>query len=144
VLLESLEGKRGQIRPKPPCRHRGPVRQADGGQQRHLAATVPIVMDKGAAYYRDFGMGRSRGTLTIQLAGNIKYAGWWKKPSALRCVKRSSILAAAQPPAELSEPVQVGGPLGGLFPGSASRHAAPITKLRGAAGTVGHGRHRGI
>ena len=42
-------------------------------------ASVPIILDRGAEYYRDFGMGRSRGTLPIQLAGNIKHGGLVEK-----------------------------------------------------------------
>ncbi|TIU53799.1 MAG: formate dehydrogenase, partial [Mesorhizobium sp.] len=38
-------------------------------------ASVPIIMDKGAAFYKDFGMGRSRGTIPIQIAGNVRYGG---------------------------------------------------------------------
>src|SRR5262249_6857515 len=71
-LLESLEGKRGQIRPKPPL----PAIEGLFGKPTVVnnvisLASVPIILDKGGEYYRDFGMGKSRGTLTIQLAGNI-------------------------------------------------------------------------
>ncbi len=83
-LLESLEGKRGQIRPKPPL----PAIEGLFGKPTAVnnvisLATVPIIMDKGAEYYKNFGMGRSRGTLTIQLAGNIKYGGLVEKAFGL-------------------------------------------------------------
>ena len=83
-LLESLEGKRGQIRYKPPL----PAIEGLFGKPTVVnnvisLATVPIILDKGAEYYRDFGMGRSRGTLTIQLAGNIKYGGLVEKAFGL-------------------------------------------------------------
>jgi formate dehydrogenase iron-sulfur subunit len=79
-LLESLEGKRGQIRPKPPL----PAIEGLFGKPTVVnnvmsLATVPIILDKGADYYKNFGMGKSRGTLTIQLAGNIKYGGLVEK-----------------------------------------------------------------
>src|SRR5580700_10755723 len=79
-LLESLEGGRGQIRPKPPL----PAMEGLFGKPTVVnnvisLATVPIILDKGAKFYQDFGMGRSRGTLTIQLAGNLKYCGLVEK-----------------------------------------------------------------
>ncbi|MGN6144347.1 MAG: formate dehydrogenase beta subunit, partial [Mesorhizobium sp.] len=75
-LLNSLEGKRGVVRAKPPL----PAIQGLFGKPTVInnvisLASVPIVMDKGAEYYRDFGMGRSRGTIPIQIAGNVKYGG---------------------------------------------------------------------
>ena len=87
-LLESLEGKRGQIRYKPPL----PAIEGLFGKPTVVnnvisLATVPIILDKGAEHYRDFGMGRSRGTLTIQLAGNIKLrrsGGEGVRPDAAR------------------------------------------------------------
>ncbi len=71
-MLESLEGRRGQIRFKPPL----PAIEGLFGKPTVInnvisLATVPVILDKGAKFYQDFGMGRSRGTLTIQLAGNI-------------------------------------------------------------------------
>ena len=83
-LLESLEGKRGQIRFKPPL----PAIEGLFGKPTVVnnvisLATVPIILDKGGAYYRDFGMGKSRGTLTIQLAGNIKHGGLVEKAFGL-------------------------------------------------------------
>jgi formate dehydrogenase iron-sulfur subunit len=79
-LLESLEGKRGLVRYKPPL----PAIKGLFGQPTVInnvisLASVPIILDKGGAYYRDFGMGRSRGTLPIQLAGNLKYTGLVEK-----------------------------------------------------------------
>jgi formate dehydrogenase iron-sulfur subunit len=83
-MLESLEGKRGQIRFKPPL----PAIKGLFGKPTVVnnvisLATVPIILDKGGAYYRDFGMGKSRGTLTIQLAGNIKHGGLVEKAFGL-------------------------------------------------------------
>src|SRR5690606_10545883 len=79
-LLESLEGKRGLVRFKPPL----PAIEGLFGQPTVInnvisLASVPIILDKGGEYYRDYGMGRSRGTLPIQLAGNIKYPGLIEK-----------------------------------------------------------------
>ena len=83
-MLESLEGKRGQVRPKPPL----PAIEGLFGKPTVVnnvisLATVPIILDKGGNYYRDFGMGRSRGTLTIQLSGNVKRGGLVEKAFGL-------------------------------------------------------------
>ena len=79
-LLESLEGKRGQVRFKPPL----PALAGLFGKPTVInnvitLASVPIILDRGAEYYRHFGMGRSRGTLPIQLTGNIKHGGLVEK-----------------------------------------------------------------
>jgi formate dehydrogenase iron-sulfur subunit len=75
-LLESLEGKRGMVRYRPPL----PAIKGLFGKPTIInnvlsLATVPVILDKGADYYKNFGIGRSRGTITIQLAGNIKQGG---------------------------------------------------------------------
>ncbi len=75
-LLESLEGKRGQVRFKPPL----PALAGLFGKPTVINnvityASVPIILDRGAEFYQHFGMGRSRGTLPMQLAGNIKHGG---------------------------------------------------------------------
>lgn len=95
ALLNSLEGKRGIVRAKPPLpAHKGLFDCPTVINNVISLASVPIIMDKGAAYYRDFGMGRSRGTIPIQIAGNVKHAGLFEPPSAWRSA-RSSITSAA-------------------------------------------------
>ena len=75
-MLESLEGKRGMIRYRPPM----PAVKGLFGAPTVVnnvvtLASVPDILAKGAEHYRDFGTGRSRGTLTAQLAGNIRRGG---------------------------------------------------------------------
>ncbi len=75
-MLESLEGKRGMIRYRPPL----PAVKGLFGAPTIVnnvitLATVPIILAEGAKHYQDYGTGRSRGTLTVQLAGNIKRGG---------------------------------------------------------------------
>jgi formate dehydrogenase iron-sulfur subunit len=75
-LLDSLEGKRGQVRPKPPLpAHRGLFGAPTVINNVVTLASVPIILSQGAEYYREIGKGRSRGTMPIQLAGNIRHAG---------------------------------------------------------------------
>ncbi len=75
-LLESLEGKRGQVRAKPPLpAHKGLFGKPTIINNVLTLAAVPYILSEGAEKYRDFGMGRSRGTMPIQLAGNVKHGG---------------------------------------------------------------------
>jgi formate dehydrogenase iron-sulfur subunit len=79
ALLDSLEGKRGQVRAKPPLpAHKGLFGKPTVINNVLSLATVPIILERGAAFYKDFGMGKSRGTMPIQLAGNIKYPGLYE------------------------------------------------------------------
>ena len=83
-MLESLEGKRGEIRPRPPLPAiKGLFGQPDHCQQRDLAGERADHPRQGRAFYRDFGVGRSRGTLAIQLGGNIKRGGLIEKAFGL-------------------------------------------------------------
>src|SRR3989304_3037827 len=78
-LLESLEGKRGEVRAKPPLpAHIGLFGKPTVINNVLSLATVPIIMSAGGGFSRDFGMGKSRGTRPIQLAGNIKHGGLYE------------------------------------------------------------------
>ena len=75
-LLNSLEGKRGVVRAKPPL----PALEGLFGKPTVVnnvisLATVPVIFEKGAQFYRDFGLGRSRGTIPVQIAGNVRHGG---------------------------------------------------------------------
>ena len=76
ALLDSLEGKRGIVRAKPPI----PALKGLFGLPTLVhnvltLASVPLILAKGAQFYRDYGMGRSLGTMPFQLAGNIRHGG---------------------------------------------------------------------
>src|SRR5271169_1644741 len=124
-LLESLEGKRGQIRFKPPL----PAIKGLFGQPTVVnnvisLATVPIILDRGAQFYRDFGVGKSRGTLTIQLAGNIKRGGLVEKAFGLTLREAIYDFGGGTASGRPLRAVQVGGPLGAYIP--ASQFDTPI------------------
>ena len=84
-MLESLEGKRGMVRFKPPLPAiEGLFGKPTRDQQRdHARVGARSFSTRAHAYYRDFGMGRSRGTLPFQLAGNIKHGGLVEKAFGL-------------------------------------------------------------
>ena len=95
-LLESLEGRRGQVRFKPPLPAIAGLFGCPTVINNVITfASVPTVLERGAAYYRDFGVGRSRGSLPIQLAGNIARGGLVEKAFGSPCGNCCTILAAA-------------------------------------------------
>ena len=118
-LLESLEGKRGLVRFKPPL----PAIEGLFGKPTVVnnvisLATVPIILDKGAQYYQDYGMGRSRGTLPIQLAGNIKHAGLVELAFGATLRELLYDFGGGSANGKPIRAVQVGGPLGAFLPES--------------------------
>jgi formate dehydrogenase iron-sulfur subunit len=139
-LLESLEGKRGQIRPKPPL----PAIEGLFGKPTVVnnvisLATVPIILDKGADFYKNFGMGKSRGTLTIQLAGNIKYGGLVEKAFGITLREAIYGFGGGTHSGRPFRAVQVGGPLGAYFPESLLDTPLDYEAFAAKKGLVGHG-----
>ncbi|WP_113554176.1 formate dehydrogenase beta subunit [Hyphomicrobiales bacterium] len=117
ALLNSLEGKRGIVRAKPPLpAHKGLFDCPTVINNVISLASVPIIMDKGAAYYRDFGMGRSRGTIPIQIAGNVKHAGLYETAFGLALGEIIDHIGGGTASGRPVKAVQVGGPLGAYFP----------------------------
>ncbi|MGB3431140.1 formate dehydrogenase beta subunit [Achromobacter sp.] len=118
-LLESLEGKRGVVRAKPPL----PAISGLFGKPTVInnvisLATVPIILAKGAAYYRDYGVGRSHGTLPFQLAGNLKHGGLVEKAFGLSLRDLLYGFGGGSASGRPLRAVQVGGPLGAYLPES--------------------------
>ena len=116
-LMESLEGKRGLVRFKPPL----PAISGLFGQPTVVnnvisLASVPVILDKGGDYYRDFGMGRSRGTLPVQLAGNIKRPGLVELGFGLTLRDLLYDFGGGSASGRPIKAVQVGGPLGAYLP----------------------------
>ena len=139
-LLESLEGKRGEIRFKPPL----PAVEGLFGKPTAVnnvisLASVPIILDKGGPYYRDFGMGQSRGTLTIQLAGNIKRGGLVEKAFGLTLRQAIYDFGGGTASGRPLRAVQVGGPLGAYFPESLLDTPLDYEAFAAKKGMLGHG-----
>jgi formate dehydrogenase iron-sulfur subunit len=139
-LLESLEGKRGQIRFKPPL----PAIQGLFGQPTVInnvitLASVPIILDKGAEFYQHFGMGRSRGTLPIQLAGNIKRGGLIEKAFGISLRELLYDYGGGSLSGRPIRAVQVGGPLGAYLPESQFDTQLDYEAFAAVKGMLGHG-----
>ena len=139
-LLESLEGKRGLVRFKPPL----PAIQGLFGQPTVInnvisLASVPIILDKGGAYYKDFGMGRSRGTLPIQLAGNLKHCGLVEKAFGVTLREILYDYGGGSASGRPIKAVQVGGPLGAYLPESQFDTPLDYEAFAALWAVLGHG-----
>jgi formate dehydrogenase iron-sulfur subunit len=140
AMLESLEGKRGMVRPKPPL----PAISGLFGQPTVInnvitLASVPIILDRGAQYYADYGMGRSRGTLPFQLAGNIKRGGLVEKAFGLTLRELLHDYGGGTASGRPIRAVQVGGPLGYYLPPSKFDLPLDYEAFAANAGMIGHG-----
>jgi formate dehydrogenase iron-sulfur subunit len=139
-LLESLEGKRGQIRFKPPL----PAIAGLFGKPTVVnnvitLASVPIILDRGAEYYRNYGVGRSRGTLPIQLTGNIKHGGLVEKAFGLTLRQLLYDYGGGSLSGRPIRAVQVGGPLGAYMPESQFDTPLDYEAFAAIGAMVGHG-----
>ena len=119
AMLDSLEGKRGMVRPKPPI----PALEGLFGKPTVInnvlsLAAVPDIIAKGAAFYQEFGMGRSRGTLPFQLAGNIKRGGLVEKAFGITLRELVEEFGGGTYSGRPARAIQVGGPLGAYLPAS--------------------------
>jgi formate dehydrogenase iron-sulfur subunit len=139
-LLESLEGKRGLVRFKPPL----PAIEGLFGKPTAVnnvisLATVPIILAKGAKYYQDFGMGKSRGTLPIQLAGNLKRTGLVEKAFGVTLRELLYDFGRGSLSGKPIKAVQVGGPLGAYLPESQFDTPLDYEKFSEIWAILGHG-----
>ena len=139
-LLESLEGKRGVVRAKPPL----PAISGLFGKPTVInnvisLATVPIILAKGAAYYRDYGVGRSHGTLPFQLAGNLKHGGLVEKAFGLTLRDLLYGFGGGSASGRPLRAVQVGGPLGAYLPESQWDVPLDYEAYARISAMIGHG-----
>ena len=139
-LIESLEGKRGLVRFKPPL----PAIEGLFGKPTVVnnvisLATIPIILHKGGQYYADFGMGRSRGTLPIQLAGNLKQTGLVELAFGVTLRELLYDFGGGSFTGKPIRAVQVGGPLGAFLPESQFDIKIDYEEFIKINGVVGHG-----
>ena len=139
-LLDSLEGKRGLVRAKPPLpAHKGLFGQPTVINNVLSFASVPIIMEKGGAFYRDFGMGKSRGTMPIQLAGNIKHGGLFETAFGITLGELVDDIGGGTRSGRPVRAVQVGGPLGAYFPRALFDTPFDYEAFTAREGLIGHG-----
>ncbi|HVT31371.1 MAG TPA: NADH-quinone oxidoreductase subunit NuoF [Rhodanobacteraceae bacterium] len=140
AMLDSLEGKRGQVRFKPPL----PAIKGLFGQPSVINnvisfASVPIILDKGADYYKDYGIGRSRGTLPLQLAGNLKRTGLVEKAFGVTLRELLYDYGGGSYSGRPIRAVQVGGPLGAYLPESQFDTVVDYEAFAAVGAMLGHG-----
>jgi formate dehydrogenase iron-sulfur subunit len=140
ALLDSLEGKRGQVRAKPPLpAHKGAFGQPTVVNNVISLATVPTILADGADAYRELGYGRSRGTMPIQLAGNAKYPGLFEAGFGLTLGEIVDEIGGGTASGRPVRAVQVGGPLGAYFPRALFDTPFDYEAFAAKNGLIGHG-----
>jgi len=140
ALLESLEGKRGMVRAKPPLPAiEGLFAQPTVVNNVISLTTISIIIAKGAQYYQDFGMGRSRGTLPFQLAGNIKQGGLVELAFGLSLAELIRDFGLASFSGNPIKAIQVGGPLGAYLPKSQWQTPLDYEAFSQINAVLGHG-----
>jgi formate dehydrogenase iron-sulfur subunit len=138
-LLESLEGKRGEVRAKPPL----PALEGLFGKPTIInnvltLSAVPYVLAEGAKAYADYGMGRSRGTMPVQLAGNIRNGGLYETAFGITLGELVYDIGGGTASGRPVRAVQVGGPLGAYFPSSEFHLPFDYEAFAAADGLIGH------
>ena len=138
-LLNSMEGKRGVVRAKPPLpAHEGFLGRPTVVNNVISLASVPIILSKGAAFYRNFGLGRSRGTIPIQIAGNVKYGGLFETAFGLTLGEIVDEIGGGTANGRPVKAVQVGGPLGAYFPRALFDTPFGYEEFDTRSGLIGH------
>ena len=139
-LLESLEGKRGIVRAKPPLpAHKGLFGKPTVINNVLSFAAIPFILSEGAKAYADFGMGRSRGTMPIQLAGNIKHGGLFEVAFGITLGELIDDIGGGTASGRPVRAVQVGGPLGAYFPRALFDTPFDYEAFAARDGLIGHG-----
>ncbi len=140
AMLESLEGKRGVVRAKPPL----PAVSGLFGQPTVInnvmsLAAVPLILARGSAFYRDYGQGRSRGTLPFQLAGNLRHTGLVEKAFGVTLRELLEDFGGGSASGRPLRTAQVGGPLGAYVPTAQFDVALDYEQYAAIGAMVGHG-----
>jgi formate dehydrogenase iron-sulfur subunit len=140
ALLESLEGRRGIVRAKPPLpAHKGLFGKPTVINNVLSFAAVPFILAGGAAAYAEFGTGRSRGTMPIQLAGNVKHGGLFEAPFGITLGELVDEVGGGTLTGRPVRAVQVGGPLGAYFPRALFDTPFDYEAFAARDGLIGHG-----
>ena len=139
ALLNSLEGKRGTVRAKPPL----PALQGFMGRPTVVnnvisLASIPVILAEGAAHYAGFGIGRSKGTIPLQIAGNVKFGGLYEIAFGLTLDEIVNRIGGGTASGRPVKAVQVGGPLGAYIPASQFDIRFGYEEYAGQNALIGH------
>jgi formate dehydrogenase iron-sulfur subunit len=139
-LLESLEGRRGQVRAKPPLpAHKGLFGAPTVINNVITLASVPVILRDGPESYQALGFGRSRGTMPIQLAGNVRFGGLFEAGFGLTLGEIVNDIGGGTRSGRPVRAVQVGGPLGAYFPPALFDTPFDYEAFAAKDGLIGHG-----
>jgi len=138
-LLNSLEGKRGVVRAKPPL----PALEGFMGKPTVVnnvisLASIPVILQRGAAFYKTFGLGRSHGTIPLQIAGNVRFGGLYETGFGLTLGQIVDDIAGGTASGRAVKAVQVGGPLGAYHPRSHFDTPFGYEEFGAKDGLIGH------
>ena len=140
AMLESIEGKRGVVRSKPPLPAiHGLFDKPTVINNVLTLATVPAILADGAAAYQGRGVGRSVGTQVFQLAGNIARGGIVETSFGITLDTLVNDFGAGTLTGRPIRAVQIGGPLGAYLPVSSMGISMDYESLLAAGGMLGHG-----
>jgi formate dehydrogenase iron-sulfur subunit len=139
-LLESLEGRRGQVRAKPPL----PAIKGLFGKPTVINnvlsfASTPWILEHGGKAYAEYGAGRSRGTQPFQLAGNVRHGGLVELALGATIRRLVEDFGGGTRSGRQLRAVQVGGPLGSYFPDALLDTPLDYEAMLAAKGMLGHG-----
>lgn len=139
-LLDSLEGKRGIVRAKPPLpAHKGLFGRPTVVNNVLSFVAVPTILDRGADFYAGFGFGRSRGTMPLQIAGNVRYGGLYETAFGLTLGEIVDGIGGGTFSGRPVRAVQCGGPLGAYFPRPLFDTPYDYEAFAAKDGLIGHG-----
>jgi formate dehydrogenase iron-sulfur subunit len=138
-LLNSLEGKRGEVRAKPPL----PALEGLFGKPTIVnnvltLAAVPWILTHGGDAYAAFGAGRSKGTMPIQIAGNVKHGGLYEVAFGITLDELVNDIGGGTASGRPVRCVQVGGPLGAYIPPAQFDLPLDYEAFAAADALVGH------
>jgi len=140
ALLESLEGKRGVVRTKPPLPAiKGFLEQPTIVNNVLTFSAIPYILDKGSKAYADYGMGRSLGTLPFQLTGNIKQGGVIELAFGVTLNSLLNEFGNGTASGKPIRAIQVGGPLGAYLPESQWDTPLDYESFSAIGAVIGHG-----
>ncbi len=139
-LLNSLEGKRGEVRAKPPLPALEGLFSKPTLVQNVLSfCAVPTILSRGADFYRSFGVGKSTGTMPFQLSGDIKFSGLYEAPFGLTLRDLVERIGGGARSGRSIRAVQIGGPLGAYLPPALFDTPIDYEALLAIGAGVGHG-----
>ena len=140
ALLESLEGRRGVVRAKPPYPAVAGLYQKPTIVSNVLTfATVPNILARGGVWYASLGTERSSGTIALQIGGRVKQPGLVEIPFGMTLRQVLDEFGGGMAPGARFKAVQVGGPLGSLFPESKLDVRICYDAFAEAGAILGHG-----